>query len=404
MRVIIAGYGTGDSEGCLPEVRRAIEAAGLVLGAPRLLQAAGIPLFNGRGVAAVSAAEIAAAINAAQADFDSACVLMSGDSGFYSGTRRLLPLLAGHEVTVLPGISSVQALAAALRRPWQGWRLCSAHGADCNVSHEVSRHAECFFLTGGAQTPDTLCQALVDSGFGALSAFVGSDLGGVNQRLVGGSVEELAWRQFPPLSVLLVDNPVPRRRAGFGLPDTAFARGDKIPMTKSEARAVILSKLWLSGDDIVFDVGAGTGSVAIEAALILDSGHVYAVEQKAEGCRLINENAKRLGAFNLTCVAGVAPDALQALPAPDAAFIGGSDGRLREIAALLLEKNPRLRLVVAAVTLETLTEAVALFNELKLSDTETVQVSVSRAEPLGRYHLMAAQNPVYIISGGGGHD
>lgn len=398
MRVTIAGCGTGDKD-CLPETRRALDTAGLVLGAPRLLESVGVA--PPRGVAAVSAAELAAAINAAQVD--SACVLMSGDSGFYSGTRLLLPLLGGHEVAVLPGISSVQAFSAALQMPWQGWQLCSAHGADCNVAHEVSRHAECFFLTGGAQTPDTLCQTLAGCGFGALNAFVGSDLGGINQRLAQGTVAELAQRRFSPLSVLLVQNPTPRKWLGFGLPDTAFVRGN-IPMTKSEVRAVVLSKLRLSGGDIVFDIGAGTGSVAVEAALLLDTGRVYAIEQRAEGCRLITENARKLGAFNLTCIEGVAPGALRSLPAPDAAFIGGSGGRLREITALLLDKNPRVRLVVAAVTLETIAEAVGLFSTLDLPNTETVQVAVSRAEPLRRYHLMAAQNPVYIISGGGSYD
>ncbi len=398
MRVTIAGYGTGAGD-CLPETQRVLNAAGLVLGAPRLLERAGVA--PPRGVAAVSASELAVAINAAQAD--SVCVLMSGDSGFYSGTRLLLPLLTGHEVLVLPGISSVQALSAALQMPWQGWRLCSAHGIDCNVAHEVSRHAECFFLTGGEQTPDALCQTLTDCGFGTLNAFVGSDLGSVDQRLAKGTVAELARRRFSPLSVLLVQNPAPRKRVGFGLPDTAFVRGN-IPMTKSEARVVALSKLRLSSSDIVFDIGAGTGSVAVEAAMLLDTGRVYAIEQKAEGCRLITENAQKLGAFNLTCIEGVAPDALRPLPAPDAAFIGGSGGRLREIAALLLDKNPQVCLVVAAVTLETIAEAVGLFNELNLPNTETVQVAVSRAEPLGRYHLMAAQNPVYMISGGGGYD
>ncbi len=397
MRVTIAGYGTGDRQNCLPDVQRALDAAGLVLGAPRLLDSAGIA--PPRGIAAVNAAELAAAINAAQAD--AACVLMSGDSGFYSGTRLLLPLLAGHEVTVLPGISSVQALGAALQLPWQDWRLCTAHGAACNVAHEVSRHAACFFLTGGAQTPDALCRALTKCGFGALNAFVGSDLGTAAQQITDGKVADLMQRHFPPLSVLLVQNPAPKKRVGFGLPDGAFTRGH-IPMTKSEVRAVALSKLRLAGGDIVFDIGAGTGSVAVEAALSLDSGRVYAVEQKAEGCRLITENAAKLGAFNLTCIEGVAPDALQSLPVPDAAFIGGSGGRLREITTLLLAKNPRVRLVVAAVTLETIAEATGLFNELNLPDTETVQVAISRAEPLGRYHIMAAQNPVYIISGGGG--
>ncbi len=396
MRVTIAGYGTGVWQGCLPDVQRALDVAGLVLGAPRLLDSAGIA--PPRGIAAVNAGEIAAAINAAQAD--SACVLMSGDSGFYSGARLLLPLLTGHEVTVLPGISSVQALSAALQMPWQGWRLCSAHGADCNAAHEVSRHAECFFLTGGAQTPDALCQTLTECGLGALNAFVGSDLGAAAQQVYSGTAAQLAQRRFSPLSVLLVQNSARRKRVGFGLPDAAFTRGD-IPMTKSEVRAVALSKLRLLDNHIVFDIGAGTGSVAVEAALSLDAGRVYAIEKKAEGCRLITENARRLGAFNLTCIEGMAPDVLRMLPAPDAAFIGGSGGRLREIVALLIEKNPQVRLVVAAVTLETIAEAVSLFNELNLRDTETVQVAVSRAEPLGRYHIMAAQNPVYIISGGG---
>ncbi|HWP50472.1 MAG TPA: precorrin-6y C5,15-methyltransferase (decarboxylating) subunit CbiE [Clostridia bacterium] len=396
MKLIITGYGAGAMQGCLPEAQRALETAGLVLGAPRLLKSAGIA--PPRGVAAISAEEIVAAINAS--DADSACVLMSGDSGFYSGTKRLLPMLEDHEVAVLPGISSVQALSAALKIPWQNWRLCSAHGVDCNASHEVSRHAECFFLTGGGQTPDVLCNALTQCGFGMLTAFIGSELGGEDQQIISAKVAELAQRRFPSLSVLLVKNSAPRKRVGFGLPDPAFTRG-KIPMTKSEVRAVVLSKLRLCSGDIVFDIGSGTGSVAVEVALTLDTGRVYAIEQKPEGCHLTAQNAKRLGAFNITCIEGVAPDALIALPAPDAAFIGGSGGRLREIVALLLEKNPQVRLVVTAVTLETITEAVGLLKEMNLPNAEVVQVAVSRAEPLGGYHIMAAQNPVYIISGGG---
>ncbi len=400
MRVTIVGYGTGTKQGCLPEVQRALDAAGLVLGAPRLLE--GADITAPRGVAAVNAEEIVAAISAAH-HVDFACVLMSGDSGFYSGAKRLLPLLKDHDVTVLPGISSVQAFSAALQIPWQGWRLCSAHGVDCNVAHEVSRHAECFFLTGGAQTPDVLCRTLAEDGFGMLNAFVGSDLCGEEQQIISGTVEELARRQFPSLSVLLIQNSSPRMRVGFGLPDTAFTRGN-IPMTKSEVRAVALSKLRLCAQDVVYDIGSGTGSVAVEAALALDTGRVYAIEQKPEGCRLTAENARRLGAFNLICIEGAAPDALQTLPAPDAAFIGGSAGKLREIIALLREKNPNVRLVVTAVTLETITDAVGLFNELNLPNSEVVQVAISRTEPLGRYHILAAQNSVYIISGGGQGD
>ncbi|MFV0497892.1 MAG: precorrin-6y C5,15-methyltransferase (decarboxylating) subunit CbiE [Candidatus Fimivivens sp.] len=396
MKVTIAGYGAGATHGCLPATQQALNAAGLIFGAPRLLNDAGIAAP--RGVAAVHARDIADAID--KADVASSCVLMSGDSGFYSGTKRLLPLLDAHEVTVIPGVSSVQAFSAALQLPWQSWRLCSAHGVDCNVAHEVSRHATCFFLTGGAHTPDALCRVLTQSGFGALDAFIGSDLGSDAQQVISATVQELAQGRFSSLSVLLVQNPTPRCGVGFGLPDTAFIRGD-VPMTKSEVRAVILSKLRLCGADIFYDVGSGTGSVAVEAALMLDSGRVYAIEQKGEGCRLTVENAKRLGAFNLTCIEGVAPEVLRTLPAPDAAFIGGSSGGLRSIVTLLREKNPQVRLVVAAVTIETMTEATALFNELQLPNYEVVQVAVSRAQPLGRYHMLAAQNPVYIFSGGG---
>lgn len=152
MRVTIAGYGTGVRQGCLPDVQRALDAAGLVLGAPRLLDSAGIA--PPRGIAAVNAGEIAAAINAAQAG--SACVLMSGDSGFYSGARLLLPLLTGHEVTVLPGISSVQALSAALQMPWQGWRLCWRMGLTA-MRRTRSRAMPSAFFSPAARRRPTRC-------------------------------------------------------------------------------------------------------------------------------------------------------------------------------------------------------------------------------------------------------
>jgi precorrin-6Y C5,15-methyltransferase (decarboxylating) CbiT subunit len=120
-------------------------------------------------------------------------------------------------------------------------------------------------------------------------------------------------------------------------------------MTKSEVRSVVLSKLRLRENDIVYDIGAGTGSVSVEAALIARSGHVYAFEREAEGCRLIRENALKLGASNLTVIEGSVPDTLNGLPVPDAVFIGGSGGSLDEIGESLLHSNPRLRLVVSAV-------------------------------------------------------
>ena len=132
-------------------------------------------------------------------------------------------------------------------------------------------------------------------------------------------------------------------------------------MTKSEVRSVILSKLRLCEGDIVYDVGAGTGSVSVEAALANGRGHVYAFEREAEGCGLIRENARKLGAANVTVLEGAAPASFAGLPVPDAAFIGGSGGALEDILRALLSMNPAVRIVATAVSLETLSAASSAF-------------------------------------------
>lgn len=178
--------------------------------------------------------------------------------------------------------------------------------------------------------------------------------------------------------------------------DDHFIRGS-IPMTKSEVRAVSLSKLELKRDSILYDVGAGTGSVAIEAALYAEKGHVYAVEQKEEGCRLIRQNQEKFGVENLTVLEGGAPQMLEGLPAPDRVFVGGSGGKLADILNLAWKKNPRARIVINVIALETLA-AVGEVLKSRGWEAEIVSVQVARAKKMGDYHLMQGQNPVYIIT------
>ena len=180
-----------------------------------------------------------------------------------------------------------------------------------------------------------------------------------------------------------------------GLPDEAFDR-DAVPMTKAEVRSVSLSKLRLTRDAVVYDIGAGSGSVAVECALQIPGGMVYAIEKKENAVDLILRNREKFRVSNLEVVQGEAPEALQALPAPTHAFIGGSSGNLREIVALLLEKNPAVRIVANAITLETVAELTALLPEF--SQVDVAEVAVSKGRSLGRYHLMTAQNPVYIVT------
>lgn len=178
--------------------------------------------------------------------------------------------------------------------------------------------------------------------------------------------------------------------------DECFIRGN-IPMTKSEVRAVSLSKLELTPDSILYDIGAGTGSVSIEAAMIAHNGHVYAMERKEEGCALIAKNAAKFGIHNISVIAGNAPESMHGLPAPDRVFIGGSGGNMTVMLDELLNINRKLKIVFNVIALETLQSLLQYLKERDL-ESEIVQITVARAEQTGPYHLMKAQNPVYIIT------
>ena len=167
-------------------------------------------------------------------------------------------------------------------------------------------------------------------------------------------------------------------------------------MTKQYVRAAILAKLAPGPDDICWDVGAGTGSVAIEMAL--QAGAVYGVERNAEALELAGRNRRALGAWNLRLFAGDAPEALRDLPAPDAVFVGGSGGHLREILTLIREKNEQARICVSAVTVETLSAASSIFEELGY-ETEIIQVGISQSRKAGSLHMMTSQNTVWLIAG-----
>ena len=172
-------------------------------------------------------------------------------------------------------------------------------------------------------------------------------------------------------------------------------------MTKEELRALAVSKLRISSDATVWDVGAGTGSVSVECAMAAPEGRVFAVERSSADCALIRANGERFNAMNLQVVEGLAPQVLAELPTPDCVFVGGSAGNLAAIVRAAVRANERARIVVAAIVVETLAEALSVFTELELSGIEIVSVTIARSRDVGGRHLMMGQNPVYLVSAGG---
>lgn len=396
MNVTLIGMGSGQPENLTLQGLAALRQADLILGARRLLAVLPAGCTENRA-AAYRPDEVAELLQTSGAE--NAVLVYSGDTGFYSGASSMMEKLEalGVRARVLPGLSSIQLLAAALGRPWQGWNLVSAHGRTCDPVAECMQGRPTFFLTGGSEDPATLCAQLEAEGFGDVQGVVGQCLGTPEEKLFRGSVKELAAGRFNSLSVLLVEAVEGLPRRAPGLPDEAFERGN-VPMTKQEVRAAVLAKLAVRPEDILWDVGAGTGSVSVELALAAPRGRVYAVECRPEGCALIKANREKFRTRNLVLVEGLAPDALSDLPAPDAVFIGGSKGSLAAIVDAALDKNPDARICVSAIALETLSAAVTALTA-KGRTVQVSQIAVSRAKAVGGLHLMMAQNPIYLITG-----
>lgn len=392
MNVTLLGMGCG-TEALTIEARNALIQAGLIVGAQRLLDA--LPEdCSGKRVAAVASADIVNCI--VKENCKEVCIVFSGDSGFYSGARGVLPRLSGHTIRMLPGISCVQALAAALSRPWQNWRLASAHGTFCDPVAELMQRAPVLFLTGGPDGPATLCRAIDEAGLGELSVTVGEDLGFPTQKLTFGTAREFSSQKFSPLNVLLAEAvPMPPRRAP-GWPDAWFRQEERVPLTKCEVRAAVLSNLAVNPEMVCWDIGAGTGSVGIEMAALCRE--VWAVEQSAEALALLHRNRKNLHAYNLHIIEGTAPNVLSKLPAPNAVFIGGSGGHMEEILQAVYAANSSAKVCVSAIRFSTLYTAYETMRRLGY-EVSVTQLCINHSHDLGGEPMLRAQNPIFLILG-----
>ena len=398
MKVYLIGLGMGNPALLTVKATRALQESTLLVGAGRLLDALDCP--DAKRVEAVRADDIVDALQREQADC--ASVVFSGDLGFFSGSTLLAGRLDGFEVESIPGISSLSYFCAKTMTSYGDAHIVSVHGRTANVVGAVQTHPKTFLLTGGAQKVHDVCALLVDAGLADVKVIAGERLSYDDERIVEGTAEELSQMTFADLAVMLVFNPHPIARlfAAPGLVDSAFARG-KAPMTKEEVRELAIAKLQLRPDSVLWDIGAGTGSVTVEGAFAACEGAVYAVERNEDALQVLSENKERFGLSNVHIVAGLAPKALEGLPAPDCAFIGGSAGNLEAIVDAVLSANPQARIVATSIALETLSRLLSCLHERGIDDAQVVQAFIAKADKVGPYHMMKGANPIYIVSFGG---
>ena len=397
LRVNIVGIGPGNPDLLTGEARQAIAASNILLGDKRMLSAfadSSKTVYDTIKTSAI--AEVAAKADPAK---DVLAVLVSGDVGFFSLAKTISGKLPDCECVRYCGISSLVYFASKLQLSWDDAKIVSMHGRDQNLVAAVAQNKKVFSLTGGDHSPQALCKQLCEHGLGQVLVYVGENLSYPEEKITQGTAEEISALSFPSLSVMMLINDEANcfEPTVHGLADDLFMRS-KVPMTKQEVRSVSMSKLMPKATDVIYDIGAGTGSCSVELALIAKQGKVWAFERNPVAVELLGKNKELFGLTNLDVIAGEALENIKTMPAPDCVFVGGSGGDLCEMLDVIYAKNSKCRIVINAITVETLAQVAAYYKEHTDYSLEIVNVFVARSKKLGSYNLMMAQNTVYVMT------
>lgn len=408
MQIDLIGIGPGSKGLLTADAGEATSRADILFGAPRMLRD-----FEGRKAYPYYRAEDIIPVLEEEKPARAA-VLFSGDTGFYSGAAKLAPALRAWadraetacSIRIHPGIASFTYLAARTGVSYQDADLVSIHGcsddrkANSKLIRSVKYNEKIFVLLSGDKDVRLLGELLMANGLSDVHIILGYQLSYPEERVGLIRAEDCSLVTEPGLYTAIVINDRPAARPVMPvISDEDMIRG-KIPMTKESIRHLSVLRLGLTEGSIVYDIGSGTGSIACEIASLDPDGTVYAIEMKEEACGLIRQNADKFGLDNIEVIEGKAPEALSGLESPTHAFIGGSSGNLRQILDVLAGKTPEsgIRVVINAVSIETMAEINHVIREMDVSDVLIEQVSVSRSRELGNYHLMTAENPVMIAA------
>lgn len=398
-RVYVIGVAPTGAASLAPETRRLVNEAEIVFGGQRLLDM--FPDLPGEKMVIKNNPARTADLIQENLGRKRMVVLASGDPGFYGIGRYLAGRLGREAIEVIPGVSAMQLAFARIGESWDDAALTSVHSRPIeDIVDLVRSSCKTGIFTDDKHTPAEIARVLEEHGVGSCRAYVCQDLGGEREKVLAADLYELKEMEFSPLNVLiLVRDAGEKVPARPGIPDERFHRTREGLITKMEVRAISLARLRPPEDGTVWDVGAGSGAVSVEASLLAGRGTVYAVEKDGEAVAVIRENIRRFGRNNIRVIPGKAPECLEELPDPDAVFVGGSGGRMAEILRTAGERlKPGGRIVVNAVTLETLQTAA---ESLKAGgfNVEITLVNVARGKDIAGLSRLEALNPVFIISG-----
>lgn len=401
--VTVVGLGDDGCASLTSRAANAIARAQVLVGGERHL--AFFPQFTGVRIALKGGLDAALAKVEALANEHSVCVLASGDPLFFGIGARVAKAVGGEHVEFLPAPTAVQWACARTGVTWDDAEVLSVHGRPIEGFVARLRSArKVAVLTDVDHGAARLAARMIEHGEADWYAWVCERLAGPDERVRRFTLTDLAEvRDVDPLHVLLLvrsDEAWRPPPAIPYLPEADFAK--RTPtlglITKREVRLLSLAALRIRPDAVVWDVGAGSGSVAVEAAMLAPRGKVFAVEVDPEGVALCHENVRAHGVDNVRVIAGRAPEALAGLDAPDAVFVGGSKGSMASIVdAAFAALRPGGRVVVNAITLENVGEAYAALKALGV-ELEVTLVQIARGAPLARYQRYEALNPIHMFA------
>lgn len=383
--IVIAGAGLGDFT---QEVANAINDSDIVIADSRFADK--IP--NGKKIIPVK--------NFSQLENEAGriLILVSGDPGVFSLLTVIKNRYPDENIRVIPGISSLQAICAHACETWHNAAVLSGHGRSLFAGkflNTVERNRVTILFCDKNISPSWACEKLAC--ISGVDVFIGSCLGGNDEQIFSGTPENFSGKNFSELSIILIRNNNPYLPERLFLRDKDFLREKNIVMTNESVRSVIISRLEMCNDSLLWDIGAGSGSISVNAGNIFPSAEIHAVDFSPSAAKLISQNAAKFHLHNITVHNSRALDVIDDLPRPTHIFIGGTGGELSEIFARISAMKHPLRVVIACVTLETLTEAYTLMRECE--NFEAVQISASSSKTLApSLTMMKAHNPVTILS------